>query len=120
MMPEDDIDQLHPFDAVYLGAVGFPSVPDHASIWGLLIPIRCEFDQYVNLRPVRLFEGVPYPSANKKPGDIDFYVVRENVEGAYSVIGRIFNMKVPNMRSSLSKVFLPAAGPIESLNMPLI
>jgi len=74
MMPEDGIDQLRPFDAVYLGAVGFPSIPDHISLWGLLIPIRREFDQYVNLRPVRLFEGVPCPLANKKPGDIDFYV----------------------------------------------
>jgi len=89
MMPEDGIDQLRPLDAVYLGAVGFPSVPDHVSLWGLLIPIRREFDQYVNLRPVRLFEGVPCPLANKKPGDIDFYVVRENVEGEYSAIGGI-------------------------------
>ena len=89
MMPEDGIEQLRPFDAVYLGAVGFPSVPDHVSLWGLLIPIRREFDQYVNLRPVRLFEGVPCPLANKKPGDIDFYVVRENVEGEYSAIGGI-------------------------------
>lgn len=89
MMPEDGIDQLRPFDAVYLGAVGFPSVPDHISLWGLLIPIRREFDQYVNLRPVRLFEGVPCPLANKKPGDIDMYVVRENVEGEYSAIGGI-------------------------------
>ena len=89
MMPEDGIDLLRPFDAVYLGAVGFPSVPDHISLWGLLIPIRREFDQYVNLRPVRLFEGVPCPLANKKPGDIDFYVVRENVEGEYSASGGI-------------------------------
>jgi tartrate dehydrogenase/decarboxylase/D-malate dehydrogenase len=89
MMPEDGIEQLRPFDAVYLGAVGFPGVPDHVSLWGLLIPIRREFDQYVNLRPVRLFEGVPCPLAGKKPGDIDFLVVRENVEGEYSSIGGI-------------------------------
>ena len=89
MMPEDGIDQLQPFDAIYLGAVGFPTVPDHVSLWGLLIPIRREFDQHVNLRPVRLFEGVPCPLANKNPGDIDFYVVRENVEGEYSSIGGI-------------------------------
>ena len=89
MMPEDGINQLRSHDAVYLGAVGFPSVPDHVSLWGLLIPIRRKFDQYVNLRPVRLFEGVPCPLANKKPGDIDFYVVRENVEGEYSAIGGI-------------------------------
>jgi tartrate dehydrogenase/decarboxylase/D-malate dehydrogenase len=81
MMPEDGIEQLSKFDAIYLGAVGFPGVPDHESLWGLLIPIRREFDQHINLRPVRLFEGVPCPLANRKPGDIDFYVVRENVEG---------------------------------------
>jgi tartrate dehydrogenase/decarboxylase/D-malate dehydrogenase len=89
MMPEDGIDQLRAFDAVYLGAAGFPTVPDHISLWGLLIPIRREFDQYINLRPVRLFEGVPCPLAGRKPGDIDFYVVRENVEGEYSNVGGI-------------------------------
>ncbi|WP_207060875.1 tartrate dehydrogenase [Motiliproteus sp. SC1-56] len=89
MMPEDGLDQLRSFDAIYLGAVGFPGVPDHISLWGLLLPIRRAFDQYVNLRPVRLFEGVPCPLANKRPGDIDFYVVRENVEGEYSSIGGI-------------------------------
>jgi len=91
MMPEDGIDQLRSFDAVYLGAAGFPTVPDHISLWGLLIPIRREFDQYINLRPVRLFEGVPCPLAGREPGDIDFYVVRENVEGEYSTIGGIQN-----------------------------
>lgn len=92
MMPEDGIEQLSKFDAIYLGAVGFPTVPDHISLWGLLIPIRREFEQYINLRPVRLFEGVSCPLANKKPGDIDFYVVRENCEGEYSDIGgRIYS-----------------------------
>lgn len=89
MMPEDGIEQLREFDAIYLGAVGFPGVPDHISLWGLLIPIRREFDQYVNLRPVRLFEGVPCPLVGYKPGEIDFQVVRENVEGEYSSIGGI-------------------------------
>ena len=87
MMPEDGIEQLSAFDGIFLGAVGFPGVPDHVSLWGLLIPIRREFHQYVNLRPVRLFEGLPCPLAGRKPGDIDFYVVRENVEGEYSEIG---------------------------------
>jgi len=87
MMPEDGLDQIRGHDAVYLGAVGYPGVPDHISLWGLLIPIRREFHQYVNLRPVRLFDGVPSPLAGRKPGDIDFYVVRENVEGEYSEIG---------------------------------
>ncbi len=87
MMPEDGIEQLRPFDSIYLGAVGFPTVADHVSLWGLLIPIRREFDQYINLRPVRLFEGVPCPLTGKAAGDIDFYIVRENVEGEYSAIG---------------------------------
>ncbi|WP_458735962.1 tartrate dehydrogenase [Zobellella taiwanensis] len=89
MMPEDGLEQLKSFDAIFLGAVGFPGVPDHISLWGLLLPIRRAFNQYVNLRPVRLFEGLQSPLANKKPGDIDFYVVRENVEGEYSAIGGI-------------------------------
>jgi len=89
MMPEDGLDQLREFDAIFLGAVGFPGVPDHISLWGLLLPIRRAFNQYVNLRPVRLFEGLQSPLANKQPGDIDFYVVRENVEGEYSAIGGI-------------------------------
>jgi tartrate dehydrogenase/decarboxylase / D-malate dehydrogenase len=87
MMPEDGLDQLSDVDAIFLGAVGFPGVPDHVSLWGLLIPLRRHFNQYVNLRPVRLFEGVPAPLAGRKPGDIDFYIVRENVEGEYSEIG---------------------------------
>ena len=91
MMPEDGICQLANHDSILLGAVGFPGVPDHISLWGLLLPIRREFDQYVNLRPVRLLPGVPCPLANKKPGDIDFWVVRENTEGEYSQIGgRLF------------------------------
>ncbi|WOJ97768.1 tartrate dehydrogenase [Congregibacter brevis] len=89
MMPDDGIEQLRAFDAIYLGAVGFPGVADHVSLWGLLIPIRREFDQYINLRPVRLFEGIPCPLVGRKPGDIDFMVVRENVEGEYSAIGGI-------------------------------
>ena len=87
MMPEDGIAQLADFDAIFLGAVGFPNVPDHISLWGLLIPIRREFQQYVNLRPVKLFEGVPCPLAGRKVGDIDFMTVRENSEGEYSEIG---------------------------------
>jgi tartrate dehydrogenase/decarboxylase/D-malate dehydrogenase len=86
-MPKDGIETLRGFDAIYLGAVGWPGVPDHVSLWGLLIPIRRDFDQYVNLRPVRLLEGVPCPLANRKPGDIDFWVVRENTEGEYSEMG---------------------------------
>ena len=92
MMPEDGLAQIRGKDAIFLGAVGFPGVPDHISLWGLLIPIRREFQQYVNLRPVRLMPGVPSPLANRKPGDIDFWVVRENNEGEYSSMGgRIHN-----------------------------
>ncbi len=87
MMPEDGIEQLSKFDAIFLGAVGFPTVLDHVSLWGLLIPIRREFQQYINLRPVRLFEGMQCPLAGKQAGDIDFYVVRENCEGEYSNVG---------------------------------
>ena len=87
MMPDDGIDQLRKHDAVFLGAVGFPSVPDHVSLWGLLIPIRREFEQYINLRPVRLLEGVTSPLRGREVGDIDFYVVRENNEGEYSEVG---------------------------------
>jgi tartrate dehydrogenase/decarboxylase/D-malate dehydrogenase len=87
MMPADGLEQLGKFDAIYLGAVGWPGVPDHVSLWGLLIPIRRGFRQYVNLRPVRLLKGVESPLKGRDPGDIDFYVVRENNEGEYSEIG---------------------------------
>ena len=87
MMPVDGLEQLRPFDAIFLGAVGHPSVPDHVSLWGLLIPIRRAFRQYVNLRPVRLFEGMESPLKKWKPGEIDFCIVRENNEGEYSNIG---------------------------------
>lgn len=87
MMPADGLDRLRDFDAVFLGAVGDPEVPDHVSLWEFLIPIRREFDQYVNLRPVRLFEGVPSPLTDVDPRTFDFVVVRENTEGEYSRIG---------------------------------
>ena len=88
MMPADWFEQLRGFDAIYFGAVGWPGkVPDHISLWGSLLKFRRDFDQYVNLRPVRLMPGVPCPLANRKVGDIDFYVVRENTEGEYSAIG---------------------------------
>lgn len=88
MMPEDGLQKIRHHDAVYLGAVGLPSlVPDHISLWGLLIKIRREFDQYANIRPVRLMPGVASPLANRKVGDIDFIIVRENSEGEYSSAG---------------------------------
>jgi tartrate dehydrogenase/decarboxylase/D-malate dehydrogenase len=91
MMPGDGIEQLKGFDAIYLGAVGFPGVPDHISLWGLLIPIRRAFDQYANIRPCRIMPGLRSPLANTEGRKIDFWVVRENVEGEYSQVGgRIF------------------------------
>jgi tartrate dehydrogenase/decarboxylase/D-malate dehydrogenase len=87
MMPEDGLDQLRESDSIMLGAVGWPGVPDHVSLWGLLIPIRRGFDQYVNLRPCKLLPGVRTPLAGRTEADIDFYVVRENTEGEYSSVG---------------------------------
>ena len=87
MMPADGLEQIAKHDAIYLGAVGWPGVPDHVSLWGLLIPIRRGFQQYINLRPVRLFEGLKSPLADRKPGDINYWIVRENNEGEYSSIG---------------------------------
>jgi tartrate dehydrogenase/decarboxylase/D-malate dehydrogenase len=90
MMPEDGLETLSGFDAIYLGAVGWPTVPDHVSLWGLLLPIRRAFEQYVNLRPARLLSGVESPLAS--PGDLDVTVVRENTEGEYSDSGgRMFS-----------------------------
>ena len=85
MMPEDGLDTLAACDEIYLGAVGWPTVPDHLSLWGLLLPIRRTFDQYVNLRPARLLRGVKSPLA--EPNDLDITVVRENTEGEYSDSG---------------------------------
>jgi tartrate dehydrogenase/decarboxylase / D-malate dehydrogenase len=90
MMPDDWKQQLAGVDAIYFGAVGWPAtVPDHVSLWGSLLKFRREFDQYINLRPVRLFEGVPCPLAGRRPGDIDYLVVRENTEGEYTALGGI-------------------------------
>ncbi|KPK30179.1 MAG: tartrate dehydrogenase [Nitrospira bacterium SG8_3] len=87
MMPEDGIQTLRAFDAILLGAVGYPGVPDHVSLWGLLLPIRRQMQQYVNLRPVRLLPGITSPLTNRTSKDIDFCIVRENNEGEYSEIG---------------------------------
>lgn len=87
MMPEDGIEQMKAFDSIFLGAVGFPGVPDHVSLWGLLIPLRRELDQYANVRPVRLLKGITSPLAGRGSDDVDMIIVRENVEGEYSEIG---------------------------------
>jgi tartrate dehydrogenase/decarboxylase/D-malate dehydrogenase len=103
MMPDDGLDTLRGFDAILLGAVGWPGVPDHVSLWGLLIPIRREFRQYVNLRPIRLFPGVAGPL--RTDADIDFVVVRENVEGEYSEIGGRLNRGLPDEIAVQESVF---------------
>jgi tartrate dehydrogenase/decarboxylase / D-malate dehydrogenase len=90
MMPDDWKSSLLDKDAIYFGAVGWPTtVPDHVSLWGSLLKFRREFDQYINLRPVRLFEGVPCPLSGRSPGDIDYLVVRENTEGEYTALGGV-------------------------------
>jgi tartrate dehydrogenase/decarboxylase/D-malate dehydrogenase len=87
MMPEDALSRIAGHDAIFLGAIGWPTVPDPVSLWTLLMPIRRDFQQYANVRPVRLFDGVPSPLAGKQPGDIDMLIIRENNEGEYSEIG---------------------------------
>jgi len=105
MMPADGLDQLGRFDAIYLGAVGFPGVPDHVSLWGLLIPIRRAFRQYVNLRPVRLLPGAHSPLAGRGPADIDMLIVRENNEGEYSEIGGRLHRGTPDEVAVQESVF---------------
>jgi tartrate dehydrogenase/decarboxylase / D-malate dehydrogenase len=103
MMPADGIETLRGFDAILLGAVGWPGVPDHVSLWGLLIPIRRAFRQYVNLRPIRVFDGVQSPL--RAADNVDFVVVRENVEGEYSEIGGRLNRGFPDEMAVQESVF---------------
>jgi tartrate dehydrogenase/decarboxylase/D-malate dehydrogenase len=105
MMPEDGFDRLQDFDAIYLGAIGDPSVPDHIAVWQLILPIRQRFDQYVNLRPMRLVEGVTTPLANRRPADIDMVCVRENSEGEYGGIGGRVHAGRPNESAQQLSVF---------------
>jgi len=95
MIPEDGLEKLKGFEAIYLGAIGDPRVPDHISLRDLLLKIRFGFDEYINLRPVKLLEGVPSPLKNKKPEDIDFVVVRENTEGFYIGVGGKYKKGTP-------------------------
>ncbi|MCE4941884.1 tartrate dehydrogenase [Streptomyces albulus] len=105
MMPDDGLDQLRDKDAILLGAVGHPDVPDHVSLWGLLIPIRRGFQQYVNLRPIRVFRGVDSPVRGALPGEVDLVVVRENTEGEYSEIGGRLNRGLPGELAFQEAVF---------------
>ncbi len=105
MMPEDALDRLAESDAIFLGAVGFPGVPDHVSLWGLLIPVRRAFSQYVNLRPVKLLPGMVSPLRDVEPGGIDMLVVRENSEGEYSELGGRFGRGTPGEFALQESVF---------------
>ncbi len=96
MMPDDGLRILSGFEAIFLGAVGFPSVPDHISLWGLLIPIRRGFDQYINLRPVKILQGIESPLRKYQAGDVDFVVIRENTEGEYSNAGGSLRTGTPD------------------------
>jgi tartrate dehydrogenase/decarboxylase/D-malate dehydrogenase len=96
MMPPDGLEQLRAFDALYLGAIGAPGVPDHVSVWELILPIRQRFDQYVNLRPMRLLPGITSPLANRGPADIDMICVRENSEGEYGGLGGRLHVGTPH------------------------
>ncbi|MFG1643107.1 tartrate dehydrogenase [Amycolatopsis sp. NPDC049252] len=106
MMPADGLDRVRHHDALFLGAVGAPGVPDHVSLWGLLIPLRRGFRQYVNLRPIRVFEGLDSPVRDAR--DVDFVVVRENVEGEYSEIGGRLNRGLPDELAVQEAVFTRA------------
>jgi tartrate dehydrogenase/decarboxylase / D-malate dehydrogenase len=109
MMPDDALDTLRPYDAILLGAVGWPGVPDHVSLWGLLIPIRRTFRQYVNERPMTVFEGVESPLRRARPGTepggVDLVVVRENVEGEYSEVGGRMNRGFPDEMAIQESIF---------------
>ncbi len=108
MMPEDALDTLQSYDAILLGAVGWPGVPDHVSLWGLLIPIRRAFRQYVNQRPIAVFEGIESPLRSASAGEVDLVVVRENVEGEYSEIGGRMNRGFPDEMAVQEAVFTRA------------
>ena len=105
MMPADGLAQLRQHDAIYLGAVGYPGVPDHVSLWGLLLPIRQGFDQYVNLRPVRLLDGILGPLRDRGPADVDILCIRENTEGEYVGLGGRFKRNTDDEVAVQSSVF---------------
>ncbi len=110
MMPKDALKILEGFDAIYLGAIGYPSlVPDHITLWGLLLPIRKAFEQYVNVRPTKLLPGLTGPLRGKGPDDIDFVVIRENTEGEYSGVGGRVHQGTPYEVALQTAVFTRAA-----------
>lgn len=118
MMDEDGLEQLKDFDAIYLGAVGYPGVPDHISLWDLLLKIRKGFDQYVNLRPIKLLNGAPCPLKDVSRDQIDMLVIRENSEGEYA--GQVIGfLKGSPMKWCCKQVFFPETVWRESSVMPM-
>jgi tartrate dehydrogenase/decarboxylase/D-malate dehydrogenase len=105
MMDADGFDVLDTFDAIYLGAIGDPSVPDHIAVWELILPIRQRFDQYVNLRPMRLLPGIPCPLAGRATADVDMICVRENSEGEYAGVGGRVHVRTPNEVAEQTSIF---------------
>ncbi|CAN5487053.1 tartrate dehydrogenase [soil metagenome] len=109
MMEDDALNRLRQHHAIFLGACGFPGVPDHVSLWGMLLPIRKTFDVWVNLRPVRLLPGVTVPLAGRGPEDIDFVIIRENTEGEYAGVGGRVHPGTPYETAMQTAVFTRAA-----------
>ena len=105
MMPQDGLEQLQEYDAIFFGAVGAPDVPDHITLWGLRLPICQGFDQYANVRPTRILPGIPSPLAGKGPGDLDWVIVRENSEGEYSGAGGRVHRGLPEEVATEVSVF---------------
>ncbi|MDX6512042.1 MAG: tartrate dehydrogenase/decarboxylase / D-malate dehydrogenase, partial [Gaiellaceae bacterium] len=105
MMPEDAVERLRAFDAILLGAVGDPGVPDDVTLWGLLLEIRQQLDLWANLRPARLLAGIPCPLAGRGPADVDMLFVRENTEGEYAGVGGRVHRGLPGEVAVESTVF---------------
>src|SRR5687768_16744065 len=105
MMDADALDHLRDSDAIYLGAIGFPGVPDHVSLWQMLLPIRQQFDLYINLRPIRLLPGIDGPLRDRGPEDIDFVCIRENTEGEYCGVGGRIRQGMPDEVATQTAIF---------------
>ena len=117
MMPDDWQAQIGQHEAIFFGSIGWPAtVPDHEALWGSLFKFRREFDQYINLRPVRLMPGVPSPLKDRQPGEIDFFIVRENTEGEYSAAAAC--SRAPSAKWSSRKASSPASAPTASSSSP--
>ncbi len=105
MMDADALERMAQLDAIYLGAIGDPSVPDHVSVWEMILPVRQQFEQYVNLRPMRWLPGVRGPLAGRTPADVDMVCVRENTEGEYAGVGQRLRRGTPEEAAEQTGVF---------------